>query len=424
MEFDNCIGSGNLLKDEVKTHLEQVIIPFWSKLRDDENGGFYGLVDSNLQVYKKFTKGVILHSRILWFFSNAYLTLGDKTCLEHAKHAYQFIKDFCIDKENGGVFWAMRYNGEVEDSTKHTYNIAFAIYALSSYYDASKDEEAIKLATGLYEVIESKCRDEVGYLEAFTKDFKPESNEKLSENGIVAKKTMNTLLHVFEAYTEFYRVTKRQDVKEKLCWVLDQFADKVYNKELHRQEVFFDENMNTMIDLLSYGHDIETSWLIDRGCEIIGDQTYTDKMTPITKALTRNIYELAYHKHSLWNECENGVSDKTRVWWVQAEAVLGFLNGYQKEPEKTEYLDAAKNIWSYIQEHFVDKRPGSEWFWLVDDNGESVEVELSDKEVESLKPALGEIKNNRIIKPIVEPWKCPYHNGRMCMEIIRRNLNV
>ncbi|HAU85295.1 MAG TPA: N-acylglucosamine 2-epimerase [Lachnospiraceae bacterium] len=413
-----------MLKDEVKTHLEQVIIPFWSKLKDEENGGFYGLVDSNLQVYKRFTKGVILHSRILWFFSNAYLTLGDKTCLENATHAYQFIKDYCIDRENGGVYWAMRYDGEVEDSTKHTYNIAFSIYALSTYYDASKDKEAIKLATGLYEVIESKCRDKVGYLEAFTKDFKPESNEKLSENGIVAKKTMNTLLHVFEAYTEFYRVTKRQDVKEKLCWILDQFADKVYNKELHRQEVFFDENMNTMIDLLSYGHDIETSWLIDRGCEIIGDQTYIDKMTPITKALTRNIYELAYHKHSLWNECENGVPDKTRVWWVQAEAVLGFLNGYQKEPEKTEYLEAAKNIWSYIQEHFVDKRPGSEWFWLVDDNGKSVEVELSDKEVESLKPVLGEIKNNRIIKPIVEPWKCPYHNGRMCMEIIRRNLDV
>ena len=413
-----------MLKDEVRTHLEQVIIPFWSKLKDEENGGFYGLVDSNLQVYKKFTKGVILHSRILWFFSNAYLTLGDKICLENATHAYQFIKDYCIDRENGGVYWAMRYNGEVEDSTKHTYNIAFAIYALSTYYDASKDKEAIKLATDLYEVIESKCRDKIGYLEAFTKDFMPESNEKLSENGIVAKKTMNTLLHVFEAYTEFYRVTKRQDVKEKLCWVLDQFADKVYNKELHRQEVFFDENMNTMINLHSYGHDIETSWLIDRGCEIIGDQNYIDKMTPITKDLTRNIYEQAYHKHSLWNECENGVPDKTRVWWVQAEAVLGFLNGYQKEPEKTEYLDAAKNIWTYIQEHFVDKRPGSEWFWLVNDDGESVEVQLSDKEVESLKPALGEIKNNRIIKPIVEPWKCPYHNGRMCMEIIRRNLDV
>lgn len=413
-----------MLKEEVREHLKQVIIPFWSNLKDEENGGFYGLVDAELNVYKKFTKGVILHSRILWFFSNAFLTLGDHACLDNAKHAYLFLKNYCIDKENGGIYWAMRYNGEVEDSTKHTYNIAFAIYALSTYYNASRNEEAIQIATDLYEVIESKCRDEVGYLEAFTKDFQPESNEKLSENGIVAKKTMNTLLHVFEAYTEFYRVTGKQEVKEKLCWILDQFADKVYNDKLKRQEVFFDENMNTMIDLHSYGHDIETAWLIDRGCEVIGEQSYIDKMSPITKALTKTIYEQAYHKNSLWNECENGIPDRTRVWWVQAEAVLGFLNGYQKEPEKTEYLEAAKNVWTYIKEHFVDKRPGSEWFWLVDDNGQSVEVTLSDKEAESLRPALGEIKLNRMVKPIVEPWKCPYHNGRMCMEIIRRNLDV
>lgn len=413
-----------LLREEVKEHLETVIIPFWSKLRDNEYGGFYGLVDADLNVYKTFTKGVILNSRILWFFSNAYLILGEQSCLDNARHAYDFLKNYCLDKKNGGVYWSMRYNGEVEDSTKHTYNIAFAIYALSTYYDASKEEEAIELASELYKVIESKCRDEVGYLEAFTKEFQPESNEKLSENGIVAKKTMNTLLHVFEAYTEFYRVTGRQDVKEKLYWILNQFADKVYNPELHRQEVFFDEQMNSMIDLHSYGHDIETAWLIDRGCEVLGEQAYIEKMMPITKALTENIYKLAYHKNSLWNECENGKPDKMRVWWVQAEAVLGFLNGYQKDQEKTEYRDAAISIWNYIKEHFVDKRPGSEWFWLVDDEGNSVEVTLSDKEAQSLKPALGVIKDNRIVKPIVEPWKCPYHNGRMCMEIMRRNVNV
>lgn len=413
-----------MLRDEVKEHLETVIIPFWSRLRDDEYGGFYGLVDSELNVYKTYTKGVILNSRILWFYANAYLTLGDKTCLENARHAYDFMKKHCIDENNGGIYWSIRYNGEVEDSTKHTYNIAFAIYALSTYYDASKDEEAIQLAEGLYDVIETKCRDEIGYLEAFTKDFLPESNEKLSENGIVAKKTMNTLLHVFEAYSEFYRVTKREDVKKKLYWILDQFADKVYNKELRRQEVFFDEYMNTMIDLHSYGHDIETAWLIDRGCEILGDEAYIEKMRPITRDLTENIYKVAYHKHSLWNECENGVPDKTRVWWVQAEAVLGFLNGYEKDKEKTEYLEASYQVWNYIKEHFVDKRENSEWFWLVNDEGESVAVTLSDKEVESLKPALGDIKDNRIVKPIVEPWKCPYHNGRMCMEIMRRNVDA
>lgn len=413
-----------MLKEEVREHLENVIIPFWSKLRDDEQGGFYGLVDSDLKVYKKFNKGVILNSRILWFFSNAYLTLGDQNCFKNAEHAYNFLKNYCIDKKNGGVYWSMRYNGEVGDSTKHTYNIAFAIYALSTYYDASKNEEAIQLAAELYEVIETKCRDAVGYLEAFTKEFQPESNEKLSENGIVAQKTMNTLLHVFEAYTEFYRVTGRTDVKERLFGILDQFAQKVYNKELHRQEVFFDEHMNSIIDLHSFGHDIETAWLIDRGCEVLGDKAYIEKMMPITKALTDNIYKVAYHKHSLWNESENGNPDKTRVWWVQAEAVLGFLNGYQKDRTKTEYLEACIDIWKYIKVHFVDKRPGSEWFWLVNDDGEPEAVELSDKDVESLKPALGDLKGKKIIRPIVEPWKCPYHNGRMCMEILRRNVNV
>ncbi len=413
-----------LLKEEVREHLEKVIIPFWSGLRDEQYGGFYGLVDSELKICKEFEKGVILHSRILWFFSNVFLTIGDYSCLEHAKHAYLFLKNHCLDKVNGGVYWSVKYNGEVKDSTKHTYNIAFAIYALSTYYQASKNEEVIGTLEELYNVIETKCRDDVGYLEAFTKDFKPESNEKLSENGIVAKKTMNTLLHVFEAYTEYYRVTKRAEVKERLCWILDQFADKVYNNELRRLEVFFDEKMNTMIDLHSFGHDIETAWLIDRGCEVIGEQSYIDKMTPITKALTDNIYRKAYHKHSLWNESENGVPDKTRVWWVQAEGVLGFLNGYQRDPERKEFLEAAKNIWRYIQDNIVDKRLGSEWFWLVNDDGQSVEVKLSDKEAESLRPALGQLSNNCIVKPIVEPWKCPYHNGRMCMEIIRRDMDV
>lgn len=413
-----------MLKDEMKKHLTEVIIPFWSNLSDEENGGYYGLVDSELKVYKNFTKGVILHSRILWFFSNAYLTLKDEKCLEQAKHAYEFIKKYCVDAEYGGVYWSLKYNGEVEDSTKHTYNIAFAIYALSSYYDASKDEEAIKIAGDLYGVIETKCRDEVGYLEAFTRTFEPESNEKLSENGVVAEKTMNTLLHVFEAYTEFYRVTMREDVKKRLCWVLDQFAEKVYNKDKQRQEVFFDANMNSIIDLHSYGHDIETAWLIDRGCEVIGEQKYIEKMEPITKALTKTIYETAYHKNSLWNECENGNPDKMRIWWVQAEAVLGFFNGYQKDQTKTEYLDAAKSVWEYIKTYMVDKRQGAEWYWQVDDNGEVPLVVLSKKEAEAMEMALGNVHDVQIKKPIVEPWKCPYHNGRMCMEIVRRNMDV
>lgn len=408
----------------MREHLEQVIIPFWSKLRDDQYGGYYGLVDIDLNVHKNFFKGVILQSRILWFFSNAYITLGDKACLENATHAYHFIRDYCIDKENGGVYWSVKYNGDEDDTTKHTYNIAFAIYALSSYYNASKDSEALQLAEKLYHIIETKCRDDKGYLEASTRDFKPESNEKLSENGVIAKRTMNTLLHVMEAYTELYRVAGNTEVKQKLCWILDVIAQKVYNPTLQRQEVFFDDDMNSIIDLQSYGHDIEASWLIDRTCEIIGEQSYIEKMTPVTKALTQCVYDKAFHKGSVWNECEKGIVDKTRVWWVQAEAVLGFMNGYQKDPQRKDYLEASKTVWAYIQKYIVDPRKDSEWFWEVDDDGKSKEVVLSDKEAETLADALGDIKNKSIVKPIVEPWKCPYHNGRMCMELIRRNLNA
>lgn len=323
------------LAKEVKQELCGRIIPFWEGLRDEEYGGFYGYQDFDLNVQKTYEKGCILNSRILWFFSNAYLTLKDEKLRADAEHAYRFMKQVCVDRE-------------------------------------------------------------YGYLEAFTRDFQPESNEKLSENGVMAEKTMNTLLHVFEAYTELYRVTKDPFTGDRLRFMMDLFADKVYNKEKGRQEVFFDRTWNTLIDLYSYGHDIETSWLIDRGTEVLGDPAYREKLLPITGEIAENIYNTAYKKHSLMNECERGVDDTTRVWWVQAEAVVGFLNAWQKKPEETKYLDAAKDIWGYIKEYVIDKREGSEWFWCVNAHGSPIH------------------------KPIIEPWKCPYHNGRMCMEVIGR----
>ena len=210
---------------------------------------------------------------------------------------------------------------------KHTYNQAFAIYALSSYYDASGDKEALDIAFSIYDVIEAHCKDDKGYLEAFDRNFQPVSNEKLSENGVMAEKTMNTLLHVFEGYTELYRVTKDKRVGENLRWMLDIFAKKVYNPDKKRQEVFFDKDWNTLIDLYSYGHDIETSWLIDRGLEILNYPAVTEKLSPITDTLAEQIYKIAYKDHSVINECERGVDNTTRVWWVQAESVLGFSGG-------------------------------------------------------------------------------------------------
>ena len=385
--------------NEIETHLKEKLIPFWEGLKDKENGGYYGYMGYDLAIDTHYEKGCILNSRILWFFSNAYMLLGEDHLKDAAEHAYKFLKDCCIDKENGGVYWSVTYNGKISDDTKHTYNQAFAIYALSSYYDAVKDEEALKIAEELFNLIEEKCTDEYGYLEAFSRTFEPAGNDKLSENGVMADKTMNTLLHVFEAYTEYYRASHNEKAAARLRFMLDIFKNNVYNEKLGRQEVFFDQKYTPLIDLYSYGHDIETAWLLDRGLEVLGDSGYIEMFAPVTHALAVNIYNHAFVNGSVLNEAENGVNDTTRIWWVQAESIVGFINEGMKIPgtdESSKYFKAAEALWEYIKEFIIDKREGSEWFWSVNADGEPCQ------------------------KPIVEPWKCPYHNGRMCIEVVRR----
>lgn len=386
--------------EEVRRELTEHIIPFWKNLRDDEYGGYYGLLDHDLKLDKKAVKGCILNNRITWFFSNAYTYLKDEALLDEARHGYEFLRDHCMDKENGGVYWSMTYDGKKEDTTKHTYNQAFCIYALASYYEASGDREALEMAYGLFKIIEEKCRDELGYMEAFNERFEICDNDKLSENGVMADKTMNTLLHVFEAYTELYRVDHNDKVAEKLKWMLDVFADKIYDPEKHRQEVFFDREYNSLIDLYSYGHDIETSWLIDRGLEVLGDEAYNNKLQPITMDLADNVKKTAFDGRSLANECDRGVVNTDRIWWVQAETLIGFINAYQKAPERKDFLEAARCEWQFIRDFVVDKREGSEWFYAIGPDGEG------DKQR----------------RAIVEPWKCPYHNGRMCLEVLKRGV--
>lgn len=386
-----------MLREEVGQMLTRTIIPFWKNLRDDEFGGYYGWVGFDLKVGRKAAKGCVLNSRILWFFSEAARVPGGEDLRKEADHAYEFLKSACLDRENGGVFWSVNYDGTVCDDSKHTYNQAFAVYALSAYYRLTGNAEALELARGIYRLIEEKCADEAGYLEAFDRRFRPVSNEKLSEHGLNAERTMNTLLHVFEGYSGLYEAAPDERVGGSMRRIIGIFLQKVYNPRKKRQEVFFDRNMNSLTDLHSYGHDIEASWLMDRGVSLLGDPALSAGVSAVTSQLALQVYRSAYRKHSVWNECCGGVPDKTRVWWVQAEAVLGFLNAWSKMPDRPELLRAAGDVWGYIRTRVADPRPGSEWFWQLDDDGRP-------------DPA----------KPMVEPWKCPYHNGRMCLEIIGR----
>lgn len=388
-----------MIISEVRSELENHIVPFWAGLKDEENGGFYGFMSCGLELDKKAEKGVILHSRILWFFSKCYTVLKDEKYRELAFHAFEYVKNHCIDYDNGGVYWMTDFKGVPSDTMKHTYNIAFAVYALSCYYNAVGDRFALDLAYKLFSDIEENTRDEYGYREAFTVDWQLIPNDALSENGLMADKTMNTVLHLIEAYTELYKAGHSERVRERLCFLLGQVKDKVFDPERNALKVFFDTKLDVIGDIHSYGHDIEASWLIDLACDTMGDRELIRDWSERDLKISENILNIAFECGALNNERENEKIDRTRVWWVQAEAVVGFTNAYQHSGDK-KFLDAARTVWAYIKEHIIDKRPGGEWYSELTFEGEPHDW-----------------------KETVGPWKCPYHNGRMCMELISRGVD-
>ncbi|WP_291634375.1 AGE family epimerase/isomerase [Clostridium sp.] len=384
------------LSKEIHKELNQRIFPFWSSLADYDNGGFYGYVGYDGKINKEAEKGAILNARILWFFSATYCLDKKNEALELASHAYDFMKDKLFDDKYDGLYWMVDFKGQPTDNRKHIYNQAFGIYGLSQYYKATGKEEALDIAKKLFHLIEKKCENSNGYLEEFDRKWNEKENEMLSENEVISDRTMNTHLHVLEAYTLLYEVSKDDKVRERLYYLLDLIKNKIYSEKRQSLKVFFDEKWNETINLQSYGHDIEGSWLIDRAAEVLGDVSLIQSTHNYTQKIAENIYNKAYSPLGVINETENGITDTGRVWWVQAESIIGFYNAYEKTGDK-KYLKATEELWKYIKNSVVDKRENSEWFWkLSEDNSPIPDM------------------------PIVEPWKCPYHNGRMCIEIIER----
>ena len=384
-----------MIVQSVREHLEQKILPFWEKLKDEENGGFYGYMDNNLN--RTADKGCILNSRILWTFSTAAEQLNSAEYREYADHAYEFLRKF-EDPENGGVYWSVTYDGKLADTTKHTYCQAFAIYGLAAYYRLTGKQEALDKAMDLFRIVESRCKDERGYLEALKADFSPESNEKLSENGVMASRTMNTLLHVVEAYTELYKVYPDAQVMVASVEGLNQFLEKIYNPEKRRMEVFFDEDFRPILDMQSYGHDIEGSWLIWDSAVTFLQGEGREYWRKMCLDLLESATERAFTDHGIAYEIVNGEKNTTRAWWPQAEAMLAFVFGWRETGDPA-WLERMRTQWEYITEVTVDPREGSEWFNELREDGTLV-----------------------YDKPMVEEWKCPYHNGRMCLKIMNSGI--
>lgn len=391
------------MKTEMQDVLQKNILRFWlDKMVDQEHGGFYGRIDGHEHLHADAEKGAILNARILWAFSAAYRVLGDKTYLEAASRAKHYIIDYFIDPEYGGVYWSLDCNGKPLDTKKQFYAIGFAIYGMSEYARATGDAEALKVAIGLYRCIEEHALDHEynGYIEAMTRDWQPIADMRLSELDANYPKSQNTHLHIIEPYTNLYRVWKSDELKASLHNLIDIFTDRILNPETHHLDLFFDMDWKRGAGALeSYGHDIECSWLIHEAALVLGDAEVLKKVEPIVEMVAKASEKGLNADGSMVHEAnlDTGYVDSDLHWWVQAEAVVGFFNIYQYFGDESA-LQKAQHCWTYIKENLIDNENG-EWHWSRRKDGT---LNLDDDKAGF--------------------WKCPYHNSRMCLEIIERTV--
>ncbi|MFN7250392.1 MAG: AGE family epimerase/isomerase [Anaerobacillus sp.] len=388
------------LEESIEKELEENILPFWKDHTvDDENGGFYGYITHSKDIQKEADKGGILNSRILWTFSKAFNKYQNETYLEVATKAYEFLMTKIYDREHSGLYWMVDYKGEPKETRKHIYSQAFGIYGLTEYYIATKNEEALKLAITLYELIEKHAYDQVnkGYFEAYTREWQVEDDLRLSGKDMNSPKSMNTHLHILEAYTNLYRVWKNEAFKEKFLELIEVSIEKIVDNDTFQFKLFFDAEWNSLSNVVSYGHDIEGSWLLYEAAEVAGDQGLLAKVKSIAIKMAEKVLSEGMDTDgSLLNESKDGVMiDTDKVWWIQAEAMVGFMNAYQLTLDE-KYIEAVEKLWKFTNKYMIDHENG-EWYWKL----------TRDRKVFSDMPK-------------VEPWKCPYHNSRFCFEILER----
>ena len=320
--------------------------------------------------------------------------------LAAATRAKDYILEHFYDKEFGGIYWSLDYLGRPKDTKKQFYAIGFAIYGLSEYARATADREALDYAIRLFECIEqhSLDRKDNGYIEACTREWGKIEDMRLSDFDANYPKSQNTHLHIIEPYTNLFRIWKDERLEKALRNLINIFTDKILNPETHHLDLFFDNDWTRGAGHLeSYGHDIECSWLMHEAALVLGDEEVLRKVEPIVKLVAKASEKGLNADGSMVHEAnvDTGHVDDDLHWWVQAEAVVGFFNIYQYFGDE-QALEKATHCWQYIKQNLIDNENG-EWYWSRHADGT---LNLEDDKAGF--------------------WKCPYHNGRMCLELIER----
>jgi mannobiose 2-epimerase len=390
------------MEQELRSELEDRILPYWStKTLDETHGGFIGRIDGENRVIPSAQKSAILNTRILWTYSAAYRVLNRPELKDMADRAQRYVIDHFWDAKHGGVYWMLDHRGEVFSSKKHAYAQAFGMYGFSEHYRATGNPESLTKAIEIFHLLETHSFSEAtqGYYEAFDMKWKPLEDVRLGSSDAYEKRSTNTHLHLLEAYTNLYRVWPDEKLRTQLTFLLELFLGPIYDAKNHHFIAFFGEDWSPRSEVYSYGHDIETTWLMHDAAEALADPELLFRTRQVVRDVSAFVLRegLDTEFGGLYNfGKDGGVFDTDKHWWVQAEAIIGFMNMYQISGE-SEYLSVANDIWDYTREHILDHEHG-EWFFRVTRNGQ---------------PYAHEDK--------IGPWKCPYHTVRACLEVIERS---
>lgn len=385
-------------KSEVEVELSSILDWWMEHMLNKDTGFFYGEIsganipDGNAPI------GLVLQSRILWTFSAAYNHTQNKVYLNFAHTAYKQLITQFYDKQYGGMFWSVQPNGIPVSTKKQAYGIAFAIYGLSAYYEATKDQAALDKAAELYRCLEMHFYDSVygGYIECLGNDFSVIEDVRLSDKDQNAIKSMNTHLHVIEAYAKLYTVLPSEALKQSVTQLLVIFEQHIIDPATSQQKLFFEKDWTSTASEVSFGHDIEAAWLLQEAAVITKDALRIEKFTNIAQAMASEVAANLSPEGAVYNDYDihTKVLNKGLDWWPQAEAMVGFLNAFEISGS-TIYLQHSLTSWAVINKQFKDARFG-EWYWGYDASG------------------------NLLNKEKAGFWKCPYHNSRACIEVANR----
>ena len=394
------------MKDELKKYRAEIeqelnnILQYWAHFTpDDRNGGFFGQIDNNNVVHYGAPKGSVLNSRILWTFAAAQ---NNGYGMEYAgipDRAYEYLSRHFIDEKYGGVYWTVSENGEPLETKKQVYATAFALYGITEHYRLRATEEIFTTMLSLYDILVDKACDKTngGYREAFARDWTQTADQRLSSKDANEKKSMNTNLHVLEAFANLYTVWPNEGLRTQIADLLEIFRTKIIDQRSGHLHLFFDDEWNVRPDVISYGHEIEASWLLLDAATTIGNTHLIKAFRQVCLVLSDAATEGLDTDGGLWYEFDPQKNKliKQKHWWPQAEAMVGYFTAWQIGNQQ-KYLQRSLNSWRFTTSHILDKQNG-EWFWGANERNEP----MADEDKVGL-------------------WKCPYHNGRACLEVIKR----